>query len=68
MVNFYSTGHRVQDWFGDYPDRIPLLGNLTTDERTVAREVAVADTALDFFDILYYDGGPDCGSEEGELI
>jgi hypothetical protein len=34
---------------------------LTTDEATVAREVAEANKALDFFDILYYDGGPDCG-------
>ena len=56
----------MTDWFDDYPGRIPLLGNVTTDESTVAREVAVADTALDFFDILYYDGGADCGSAAGE--
>lgn len=58
---YAPTGGRVADWFESYPDRIPLLGNLTTDETTVAREIKVADTALDFFDLLYYDGGADCG-------
>jgi hypothetical protein len=38
-----------------------LLGNLTTNEDTVAAEIQEADTALDFFDVLYYDGGTDCG-------
>lgn len=61
---FTPTGQPTKDWFPDYPDRTPLLGMLTTDEVTVSREVAEADTALDFFDMLYYDGGPHCGANE----
>jgi hypothetical protein len=54
-----ATGTRVGDWFPCYPSRLPRLGNLSTDESTVAREVAVADRALDFWDVIYYDGGSD---------
>lgn len=58
---FTPTGSPTPNWFSSYPERTPLLGMYTTDEATVAREVAEADTALDFFDMLYYDGGSDCG-------
>eukprot|EP00750_Incisomonas_marina_P003551 INCI1321.1.p1 GENE.INCI1321.1~~INCI1321.1.p1 ORF type:complete len:500 (+),score=47.09 INCI1321.1:73-1500(+) len=58
---FTPTGQAVDDFFPAYPSRIPLLGNLTTDVETVAREIKVADSVLDFFDVLYYDGGADCG-------
>ena len=58
---FTPTGQPTENWFPAYPERTPLLGLYTTDEATVAREVAAADTALDFFDMLYYDGGKDCG-------
>ena len=59
---FTPRGERTDDWFPDYPERIPLLGNLTTNEDTIAREVAAADGhGLDFFDMLYYDGGSNCG-------
>ncbi len=59
---FTPTGERTNDWFPAYPERTPLLGMLTTDETTVAREVHEADKALDFFDMLYYDGGYKCGT------
>jgi hypothetical protein len=39
------------------PRRAPAY--LSTDESTVAGEVAVADRALDFWDVIYYDGGSD---------
>jgi hypothetical protein len=58
---FTPTGKPTSNWFPSYPERTPLLGMYTTDEATVAREVAAADMALDFFDVLYYDGGSDCG-------
>jgi hypothetical protein len=59
---YTPTGQATSDWFPYYPERTPLLGMYTTNEATVAREVAAADKALDFFDILYYDGGSDCGA------
>ena len=58
------TGAPTDDWFPYYPSRTPLLGNLTVGlvtEAAVAAEVRAADTALDFFDVLYYGGGADCG-------
>ena len=59
---FSPTGAPTSDWFAsDYPERTPLLGMLTTSEATVTKEIVTADAALDFFDILYYDGGADCG-------
>ena len=58
---FTPTGQPTANWFPSNPERTPLLGMYTTDKATVAREVAAADKALDFFDILYYDGGADCG-------
>lgn len=59
---YTPTGAPTANWFPNYPDRIPLLGNLTCKEETIINEVATADTALDFFDMLYYDGGANCGS------
>ena len=59
---YTPLGAPVLNFFDSYPSRVPLLGNLTTDVDTVTREVHAADAAgLDFFDILYYDGGHDCG-------
>jgi hypothetical protein len=42
---------------------------LTTDIATITAEVRVADTALDFFSMLYYDqnGGMSCGSHPTDL-
>jgi hypothetical protein len=54
------TGQVTDNWFQTFPERTPLLGLYST-EATVAREVAAADTALDFFDMLYFEGGSDCG-------
>jgi hypothetical protein len=59
---FTPTGQVTKNWFPNYPERTPLLGMLTTNETTVANDVFEADKALDFFDILYYDGGPLCGT------
>ena len=61
ISGYTPTGARTASWFDTYPSRIPLLGNLTTDEITVAAELAAADRALDFFDVLFYDAGADCG-------
>ena len=65
---YTPTGTAVDDFFQYYPTRVPLLGNLTTDVSTVIREVKAADAVLDFFDILYYDGGHDCGMPAGILL
>eukprot|EP01047_Picozoa_sp_COSAG01_P054514 COSAG01_NODE_5965_length_3929_cov_4.932898_5_plen_439_part_00 len=62
------TGAPTDNWFPYYPSRTPLLGNLTVGlvtEAAVAAEVRAADTALDFFDVLYYGGGADCGIPAG---
>jgi hypothetical protein len=59
------TGKRTLNIFDAYPERIPLLGNLTVDQSTIAAEIETADKALDFFDVLYYDGGMDCGMAPG---
>jgi hypothetical protein len=40
---FSPRGAPVTDWFTLYPERIPILGNLSTDPETIANEVAVAD-------------------------
>jgi hypothetical protein len=54
------TGQKTVNWFQTFPERTPLLGLYST-EATVAREVAAADNVLDFFDMLYFDAGSDCG-------
>jgi hypothetical protein len=54
-------GVPTQNFFEQYPKRTPLLGNLTIDESTIRAELKAADRALDFFDILYYDGSAVCG-------
>ena len=56
---FTPTGQAKDDWRQTFPERTPLLGYST--EATVAREVIAADSVLDFFDMLYFDAGPDCG-------
>ena len=72
---FTPTGAPTDDWFPFYDlagtpgGRTPLLGNISVglvDESTVAAEIRAADTGgLDFFDVLFYDGGADCGFPEG---
>ena len=54
---FALDGTAVDNFFPYFPARVPLLGNLTTSEETIVREIAAADKALDFFDVLYYDTG-----------
>ena len=39
-----------------HPERLPLLGNYTSDQRTVDAEIAAAsEHGVGFFDLLYYD-------------
>ena len=39
-----------------HPERLPLLGNFTSDQRTVDAEIAAASRyGVSFFDLLYYD-------------
>ena len=40
ISGYTPTGTPTANWFDFYPSRIPLLGNLTTDEATVAAETA----------------------------
>ena len=48
----------MADWRPAYPGRIPLLGNSSTDEATIVNEIQAADRyGLDYFDVLWYDGG-----------
>ena len=55
---FTPTGIAVPDWRPSFPGRIPLLGNSTTAEATIVAEVQAADRyGLDYFDVLWYDGG-----------
>jgi len=61
---FAPRGERVENFFPYYPERVPLLGQFTDRESTVAAEVNAADAAgLDFFHVLFYDadGERDCG-------
>ena len=65
---FQPTGEPTDNWLPYYPSRTPLLGNLTVGlitEAAVAAEVKAADAVLDFFDVLYYGGGADCGIPVG---
>jgi hypothetical protein len=62
---YSPNGTATPDWRLYYPERIPLLGNSSVDEASVAREVHSADKALDYFDVLYYDGG--VGPEDGAI-
>ena len=61
---YAPTGAPVTNFFPSYPSRTPLLGMYTTDVATVTAEVHAADSALDFWSMLYYDknGGMSCGS------
>lgn len=61
---FTPTGTHVPNFFPYYPERIPLLGNYTSSESTIAAEVSAANGAgVDFFHVLFYDYvGADCGS------
>ena len=47
----------TNDWRPSFPGRVPLLGNSSLDEATIAAEVAAADQhGLDFFDVLFVVG------------
>ena len=49
-------GRDRQDWRGQYPGRVPLLGGYN-DQATMDREIAAAaDYGVDFFSILWYAG------------
>jgi len=43
-----------QDWRGDYPDRLPLLGMYNSQESMDKDIVAASDYGVDFFAILWY--------------
>lgn len=61
FAGYTPLGQSTLNFFQEYPERTPLLGSMPLNEWSVAEELAAADSALDFFDVLYYDGGPDCG-------
>ena len=65
LNGFSPTGKPASNFFPFFPDRTPLLGNLSSIESTITAEVAAADTALDYFDVLFYDAGWDCGVGQG---
>ena len=55
---YSPKGTPMADWRPAYPGRIPLLGNSSTDEATIVNEIQAADRyGLDYFDVLWYDGG-----------
>ena len=69
---YTPLGAPADNWFPFYSNgsRTPLLGDIfspigLTGEDSVAADIKSADTALDFFDVLYYDGGADCGLAPG---
>lgn len=46
-------------WTPLYPQRIPLIGNFTTNQSTMDNEIiAASQHGIDFFQILYYDNYP----------
>lgn len=47
-------GHRTS-WVPRFPGRVPLLGNYTTDRRTVEAELKAADKYLDYLEVLWSD-------------
>lgn len=58
---FTPRGEPVDNFFTYYPERLPLLGLYSTSLSTVVAEVHAADKALDFFQVLFYDGEVSCG-------
>ena len=51
-----------------HPERLPLLGNFTSDQRTVDKEIAAASKyGVSFFDLLYYDRPRSSSSGHPEL-
>ena len=59
---FAPKGAPLDNFFASYPERAPLLGLYSTDVATITSEIAAADTALDFFSMLYYQGDAACGT------
>ena len=69
-------GAPTVDIFGvdAYPERTPTLlaggggeGEWEQTEASTARELRTADShGIDFFDVLYYDGGADCGTSPSD--
>jgi hypothetical protein len=51
-----------------HPERLPLLGNFTSDQTTVDAEIAAASKhGISFFDLLYYDRPRSTSSNHPEL-
>ena len=66
LNGFSPTGKPASNFFPYFPERTPLLTNLNSIESTIASEVAAAEAgALDYFDVLFYDSGWDCGAVDG---
>ena len=69
---YLPRGQPTLDIFGPdaYPERTPTLlstggaaGEWQQTEASTGRELLAADShGIDFFDVLYYDGGYDCGT------
>ena len=69
---YLPRGQPTLDIFGvdAYPERTPTLlsdgaatGEWQQTEASTGRELRAADShGVDFFDVLYYDGGADCGT------
>lgn len=59
---FAPLGAPTDNFFPLYPSRVPLLGLYTTNVSTITAEVAAADTALDYFSMLFYQGDARCGT------
>jgi hypothetical protein len=59
---YAPLGAPTDNFFPLYPSRVPLLGLYTTNVSTITAEVAAADTALDYFSVLFYQGDARCGT------
>jgi hypothetical protein len=54
-----TAGSDLHDWRGDYPDRVPVLGEFN-EQATMDREiVAASEHGVDFFPILWYYCDPE---------
>ena len=58
---YTPRGEPLDNFFLSYPERVPLLGLFSTSLSTIIAEVHAADSALDFFQVLFYDGEVSCG-------
>jgi len=58
---YTPRGEPIDNLFVSYPERVPLLGTFSTSLSTIVAEVHAADSSLDFFQVLFYDGEVSCG-------